>query len=86
MKKQAGLTSEEFVQALVILKQNGINISDINVRSKLNDLLKDGVNEEKIITELQEISPEIGMGWRIGLKLNDLRGKDKKWLPRLDSN
>ena len=77
IEKQAGLTSKEFVQSLVILKQNGINISDIKARSKLDDLLNDRVNEEKVITELQEISPEICIDWRIGLKLNDLRGKDK---------
>lgn len=77
IEKQAGLTSEEFVQALIILKRNGINISDIKSRSKLNDLLNDSVDEEKIVTELQEISPEIGIDWRIGVKLNHLKGKDK---------
>ena len=77
IEKQAGLTSEEFVQALIILKQNGVKISDIKSKSKLSDLLNNSVNEKKIITELQEILPEIGTDWRIGVKLSDLKAKDK---------
>lgn len=77
IEKQEGLNSEKFIQVLMVLKQNGINISDINSRTKLSDLINDSVNGEKIITELHGISHEIGTDYHIGAKLNGLKGKDK---------
>lgn len=77
IEKQEGLNSEKFIQVLMVLKQNGINISDINSRTKLSDLINDSVNGEKIITELHGISHEIGTDYHIGAKLNGLKGKNK---------
>lgn len=77
IEKQGGLNAEEFVQVLVILKQNRIDISDIKARSELSDILGRNNNKDKVIKELQSIAPDIDINWKIGVKLNDLKHTDK---------
>ena len=71
-EQMSGITTREFVQVLVVLKEYKIDLSKIVKSSKIKDLIKEKDEEEqnKIIKELQEISEEIKKDWPIGTRLD----------------
>ena len=63
--------TDTMVDALIVLKANGIDLSKIVQSGKIEDLIKEKDEEEqnKIINELQEMSEEITRDWPIGERL-----------------
>ena len=67
--------TEEFVQVLVVLKEEGMDLSKIQQKDKIQQLIENQENAKKIIQRLQEISEEIDEKWPIGKRLNSQKSK-----------
>jgi len=62
--------TEEVIQIVLLLKQNGIKLTDIKQDKSIGDLLNNNENKEKILIELKKISQYIDEKHPIGVRVS----------------
>ena len=77
------VTTEEYVQILIVLKKHGIDLTELRQDATINDMIKNRAEEEQqqILEELKEISEDIydkGKEWGIGHRLNYQKSRNLK--------
>ena len=67
---------DELIDVLIVLKQNGVKLSNIRQTSKIKDLIKNKKNARDILEELSFISSDIKDNWPIGRNLNNQKNRN----------
>ena len=60
---------DELIDVLIVLKQNGVKLSNIRQTSKIKDLIENKENFDEIIKNLSKVSKDLNEEWPIGQRL-----------------